>query len=160
MIFSATRYKGFNEGMLWEPPANQEELLPPLDRNIDAWKSGKGYAFTIVETSSDTPLGRISIRQTDKEQVWDVGFWTHPASQGQGVMTEVLERVLQFGFEELNAQSVEACHATWNLASEKVLTRNGMVFVKHLEQGFQKKGEWVAENQLSISREAWRNLRK
>ncbi len=27
-VYSATKFKGFNDGMLWDAPANPEELIP------------------------------------------------------------------------------------------------------------------------------------
>lgn len=33
-VFSATRFKGFNDGMVWEPPEKQEDLIAPLQRRI------------------------------------------------------------------------------------------------------------------------------
>ncbi|MGB1242678.1 MAG: GNAT family N-acetyltransferase, partial [Chitinophagales bacterium] len=155
-IFSATRYEGFNDGMLWESPEKEEEIIEPINKSLQAWESGEGYSFTVVAKNSTELLGRISIRKTAKEQVWDVGFWTHPASQRQGVMTEALAGVLKFGFEELSATKIEACHAVWNKASEKVLQRNGFEFVEYIEKGFQKRGKWIDENKLVIDREAWK----
>ena len=63
-----------------------------------------------------------------EEQVWNVGFWTHPDSQSQGIMTEVLSGILKFGFEDLSAVRIEACHVIWNKASEKVLKKNGFEY--------------------------------
>ena len=71
-------------------------------------------------------------------------------------MTEAVKAVIDFGFRQLKAREVEACYALWNKASERVLQKNGMQFVRYLEQGFQKNGGWVAENLLAIRREGWR----
>ncbi len=154
-IFSASRFEGFNDGMLWEPPEKEEELIEPLHNGIKSWELGDGFSFTIVEKGSTALLGRISIRRAEEVNVWNVGFWTHPESQKKGVMTESLSAVLQFGFEELLAIRIEACHAIWNKASEKVLKRNGMSFVAYLEKGFKKKGKWIDENLLAITKEEW-----
>ena len=67
-------------------------------------------------------------------------------------MTESLGAVLAFGFGELAAIRIEARHALWNHASEKVLKKNGFQFVRYLPQGFQKRGEWVEENLLAIDK--------
>ena len=150
-VFSATRYDGFNEGMVWDAPAEPSELLKPYQDNCEAWLSGRAYVFTI-ETHELTFIGRISIRTTDSEGLWNIGFWTHPEKQGQGYMTEALARVLRFGFEDLSATEIEGCHASWNEASRKVLTKCGMKWREHISQGFQKRGEWVAEERLSITR--------
>ena len=157
-VFSATRFNGFNDGMVWEAPKTQEELIAPLQNNKKAWEAGKGYTFTITEKEGAKPVGRISIRKTYQENRWNVGFWTHPESQKQGIMTETLKGILDFGFEELSATEIEACHALWNKASEKVLLRNGMKFERYLAEGFKKNGEWVEENLLVINREQWNKI--
>ena len=156
-IFSATRYEGFNDGMLWDPPKHIDELKAPLERALQAWEEGKAFQFTITRKPHDQLIGRISIRNLGEAQVWDVGFWTHPEAQNKGVMTETLGAVLRFGFETLQAERIEGAHAVWNKASEKVMKNNGMQFVRYIEQAFQKKGLWVAENMLAIQREDWIN---
>ncbi|MEL6591675.1 MAG: GNAT family N-acetyltransferase [Bacteroidota bacterium] len=154
-IFTAAQYPGFTDGMLWDPPKEMDELIPSLERSIERWERGIGYNFNIDRKADESFVGRISIRQTDEESVWNVGFWTHPESQGQGIMSEALASVLDFAFGELLATSVEAEYATWNLASERVLQKNGFQFVKHIELGFQKHGTWHAENRVRILRSDW-----
>lgn len=154
-VFSATRVEGFNEGMQWDPPEKEEELFQALARNIKAWEEGRSYVFSILKKGESDLLGRIGIRKTEDVGVWDVGFWTHPSVQGQGIMTEALAAILNFGFVELSASRIEACHALWNTASEKVLKKNGLKFVRYIEKGFQKRGKWIEENKLAISREEW-----
>ncbi len=155
-IFSASQHTGFNEGMAWDPPKHIDELEAPYQAHLQAWEEGKGYAFVIESKKTQDFLGRISIRQTKETSVWSVGFWTHPNFQNRGVMTEALAMVLDFGFATLEAEKIEAAYALWNQASEKVLLRNGFHFIKRIEEGFQKRGEWVAENLVSIDRKAWR----
>jgi len=156
-VFSATKYKGFNDGMGWDAPISEDELIDPFKRNIKAWENGIGYSFSIVRKKTEEFYGRISIRQTKIDKRWNVGFWTHPKFQNKGIMTEALGAILEFGFEVLNAESIEAFHALWNTGSEKVLKKNGMKFIKYVEKGFKKQGEWVEENQLAIGKVDWIN---
>ncbi len=154
-IFSATRFSGFNDGMLWEPPETEEELLEPFERNVKAWSEGVGYTFTIESKETDGFIGRITTRRQSDENVWDLGFWTHPEHQSLGYMTESTERIIEFCFNELYASKVVACHATWNKSSEKVLKKNGLTFTRNNPEGFKKRGAWVEENELEITRENW-----
>ena len=154
-IFSATRYEGFNDGMLWEPPTKEEDLIEPHKTSIKAWKNGEAYTFSIESKDSKNFIGRISIRRREALGVWSIGFWTHPRYQGQGYMTECAQAVLDFGFNELKAEKIEAYHALWNKASERVLQKIGMTFIEYIPQGFIKRGEWVEENRLEVSRENW-----
>lgn len=154
-IFSATRFAGFNDGMQWNPPAKAEDLLAPLERNLQAWESGEGFSFTITKQGNSALIGRISIRKTTATNVWNIGFWTHPNTQNQGIMTEAVRAILQFGFDVLKAIRIEACYATWNKASEKVMLKNGMKPIRFIEKGFLKNGEWVRENLLAIGLDNW-----
>jgi ribosomal-protein-alanine N-acetyltransferase len=156
-IFSATRYQGFNEGMPWEPPESLEELEGPLQRSLHSWEKGEGYSFTIEYQDQPGLCGRISIRKTDEERVWNVGFWTHPELQREGIMTEALGGVLIFGFNELHAIRIEACFAVWNEASKRVLEKNKFKYVSHIPKGFMKKGKWVAEDLMAIDLVEWEN---
>ncbi len=151
---SASRYTGLNDGMLWDPPANEQELIAPYEANKKAWASDQAYCFTIEEKNSKSFIGRISIRPKG-ESIWDFGFWTHPEKQNRGFMTEAVFAMMRFGFQELSATKITACHAVWNHASEVVLKKAGMEFVEHIPEGFLKKGQWVPENLVAITREKW-----
>jgi ribosomal-protein-alanine N-acetyltransferase len=154
-IFSATRYKGFNDGMPWEPPKSPGYLEGPLKRSLNSWEKGEGYSFTIEFQNNPGLCGRISIRKTNDARVWNVGFWAHPDVQGKGIITEALEGVLEFGFCELNAIRIEACFAIWNKASKRVLEKNNFKYVDHIPKGFIKKGKWVPEDLMAINRDEW-----
>lgn len=158
-IFSATRFPNFNDGMLWEPPEKEEELIEPFERHSKAWTEGQGYTFTIELKESSDFIGRITTRKQDYPSVWDIGFWTHPKLQSLGYMTEATAKLIDFSFEVLQASKVVACHATWNKASEKVLKKNGLTFVRTNPEGFKKNGSWVEENELEITREKWNQNR-
>lgn len=153
-VFSATRYAGFNDGMLWEAPAAEEELRAPLQKNLEAWRSSTAYSFTIENKEDATFVGRIGIRTTVEARIWNIGFWLHPAQVGKGYMTEAAQAVVDFGFDRLDAEAVEACYATWNIRSKNVLERLGMTQVEFIEKGFQKRGAWVPEYRMRIDRGA------
>jgi len=148
-VWSASRVPGFNDGMRWDPPQQEWELLAPYRRTLQQWADDLAYQFTIEERSDGRFIGRIVIRRMAEPDVWNIGFWTHPREQGRGYMTEAARRILQFGFEDLRA--------TWNKASGRVLQKLGMTFQEHLAQGFQKRGQWVAENRLAITRDDWQS---
>ena len=159
-IFSATRYKGFNDGMLWDAPENEAELIKSYrDGVTEAWHQRQSYEFTICQKQDDKPLGRISIRK-GSDKVWTIGFWLHPEQQGKGYMTESVIAILELGFATLGAERIEACHALWNTKSEKVLKAVRMKFFEYIPQGFMKKGEWIEENKLAITKEEWSRFRQ
>jgi ribosomal-protein-alanine N-acetyltransferase len=151
-IFSAARYTGFNDGMLWDPPASEKELQAPLERNLEAWRTSHAFTFTIEEMDGLAFAGRITIWPSSDPKVWNIGFWLHPTQQGKGLMTEAARAVFDLGFERLGAEAIDACDATWNVRSRKVLERVGMTEVEYLSQGFQKRGAWVPEYRMRIEK--------
>ena len=157
-IFDASRYPGFNDGMLWDPPESKDECREVFHTTMENWQEGSAYVFTIELKSDSTPIGRIAVEERSCGS--SVGFWTHPKHQSFGYMTEALRRLLCLCFEELELKKIEACHAVWNVASRRVLEKCGFRFKCHLEEGFQKNGEWVPEDRLSISLDQWNDLQR
>jgi [ribosomal protein S5]-alanine N-acetyltransferase len=154
-VFSATQVAGFNDGMQWEPPKSIDELAEPLRQNLLDWDLGIMFGFTIADLDTDCLIGRIGIRQTNRMDVWNLGFWTHPVYQGQGYMTESTMAILAVGFDRLNAAQIEASYALWNKSSKRVLEKVGMRFVKYVPHAFQKKGRWIEANKMRISHKEW-----
>ena len=157
-VWDATQYPGFNDGMYWNKPDSREEIYEFAANIEDAWLAGECFLFTFYDKTSGDPLGRIAIEQSCS--AWSVGFWTHPKKQGFGYASEALGGGLRFVFEVLELEEIRACHAVWNLASRKVLERNGFRFRVHTAEGFQKGGEWVAQDSLSLFRDQWLKKRQ
>jgi [ribosomal protein S5]-alanine N-acetyltransferase len=165
-IFLATRFAGFNDGMQWEPPDSIDELDQPLHDNLADWAAGTTYCLTIADPTTDRLIGRIGIRRTnagkqnrsERTNVWNLGFWTHPKYQGQGYMTEAAIAVIEFGFETLGATRIEASYALWNKASQRTLEKVGMRIVRYIPHAFQKKGRWIEANKMEITKQEWLKL--
>jgi ribosomal-protein-alanine N-acetyltransferase len=157
-IFEATTSPRFHAGMDSEAPARLEDLYEPLEENILAWEAGKLYSFTIADRDSDNLLGRIGINRNRREGIWNLGFWTHPAYQGQGYMTESVIAIISFGFDRLDAIQIEASYALWNKSSKRVLEKAGMRFIGYIPHAFRKRGRWVEANKMRITRQEWLDL--
>ncbi|MBS1524064.1 MAG: GNAT family N-acetyltransferase [Bacteroidetes bacterium] len=70
----------------------------------------------------------------------EVGYELLPEYQGKGIMTEALEKVIEFGFKELRFKTITANPNGKNLKSIQVLERHG--FVKTSEDA---DGYWMYE---------------
>ena len=154
-VFSATRFAGFNDGMQWEAPATIDELDEPFRASLLAWNEGEIFGFTIADPVSNSLWGRIGVRKTDRPNIWNLGFWTHPEHQGKGYMTESVVAIMAFGFDRLDAIQIEASYALWNKSSQRVLEKVGMRSVMYIPHGFQKRGRWIEINKTSITKQKW-----
>jgi len=55
-----------------------------------------------------------------------------PEFNGKGYITEAIKAVVTYGFEEMDLHSIEAVIDPDNVASEKVLQKNGFVKEAHI----------------------------
>ena len=142
-IWSASQTPNFNDGLAWEPPSSMAEIKGPLLRAQESWSSGKEYSWAIESRESREFVGWISIRREPGDRKWSIGFWVHPAKQGQGFAQECAAAVLEFGFSRLRAKVIIATHATWNSASSRVLDRIGMKPVHTDRSGLNDNDGWI-----------------
>ncbi len=54
----------------------------------------------------------------------EIGYELLPENHGKGIMQEVIPRVIQFGFEEMKLQTIEAELSPRNLKSVRLLEKN------------------------------------
>jgi [ribosomal protein S5]-alanine N-acetyltransferase len=153
LVWDVSQIKGFNDGMVWDPPETKDKLVSTTEKNITLWQEGTAYNFTVILNSSKTSIGRVGIRLESTASTWNIGFWIHPDYWGNGFATEASQAVMDFTFAELKASKITTAHALWNLQSKRVIEKLGFHFTGVNPCGFMKKGTPVAENEYVISRQ-------
>lgn len=84
----------------------------------------KGYNFAIELKDSGELIGSISIDRRGKdEEVGVLGYWLEPEHWRNGYMSEALQKILEFGFDDLKLRRIEAEAHTENNASQKLLEK-------------------------------------
>ena len=144
LVWDASRFEGFNDGMTWDPPDSRDELTQITQRNCDDWRDGKCYIFTACTQNTNIAIGRVGLHKEAEPNTWNIGFWVHPDHWGRGYAPEAARAVLEFGFETLNAERIETDHATWNARSQSVIESLGFEFVRENPAGFYKNDKAVA----------------
>ena len=157
-VWSASRFPGFTDGMRWNPPADQQELIEVNRRNLEAWRLGQAFTFTIVLRATELPVGRIAIHAEPQANVWSIGFWIHPDQWGHGLAAEAANAVIEFGFSQLGAKVIRGAHATWNVQSKRVFEKLGMRFIGENPCGFEKNGKPVPELEYAMTNEEHSNI--
>ena len=152
-VWSATRFAGFNDGLRWNPPREPQELVQACRTNLEAWRAGRAFTFTIVLKATQHPVGRIAIRAEPRDGVWSIGFWIHPEMWGQGFAAEAAQAVIEFGFSRLRVSVVQAAHATWNVQSKRVIEKLGMRFIRENPCGFKKNGKAMPELEYALTKD-------
>lgn len=135
----------------WEPTWSRDELSrTAFRRRLRIYQSDLaedlGYAFFIFQDGEDSLLGGITLSNVRRgvTQAATVGYWVGQPVAGRGIMSEALRVLVTFAFDELHLHRLEASCLPHNMASRRVLERNG----------FQSEG--LARRYLKIDG-AWRD---
>ena len=73
----------------------------------------------------------------------EVGYMIFPEYNGKGIVSEALQRVVEYGFKEMKLHSIEAILDPKNKGSEKVLVKNGFVKEGHLIENEYYEGRFL-----------------
>jgi Acetyltransferases, including N-acetylases of ribosomal proteins len=66
----------------------------------------------------------LSLENFKRDATAEIGFELLPENHGKGIMQEVIPRVIQFGFEEMKLETIEAEVSPRNLKSVRLLEKN------------------------------------
>jgi ribosomal-protein-alanine N-acetyltransferase len=135
----------------WEPSWPADDLTRAafrrrLKRQADEIARDEAYSFLIFEDGSDNLLGGITIGGVRRgvAQAATLGYWIGAPYARRGHMTRAVAAGVAFSFSSLRLHRIEAACIPDNIASARVLERNG----------FQKEG--FARAYLRING-AWRD---
>ncbi len=73
----------------------------------------------------------------------EIGYMSLPESNGKGYMSEAVKAVVAYGFEQMNLHSIEAIIDPENIASERVLQKNGFVKEAHIRENLLWEGSYL-----------------
>ena len=94
----------------------------------ELWQNDEAYVFGMVEKSSGRFAGCIGLHPVYEHFRAEVGYWVGEPFQGRGLASEALRLLIQFGFEQLKLNRIEAGHFVGNPASGRVMRKAGMRF--------------------------------
>ena len=94
----------------------------------ERWRYDEAYVFGVIEKCSQRFAGCMGIHPVAAHGRAEVGYWIGKAFWGRGLATSALRLLLQFAFETLKLNRVEAGHFAHNPASGRVMEKAGMRF--------------------------------
>ncbi|RZJ35385.1 MAG: N-acetyltransferase [Flavobacterium sp.] len=97
--------------------------------------NNEGINWAITCSGSDAMIGIIGHYVIKKEHFRsEIGYMILPQFCGKGLITEAVDAVLRYGFDQMKLHSVEAIIDPENIASARVLEKNGFVKEAHLRE--------------------------
>ena len=110
------------------PMREEKDLLKMITLFKDRYAAQTGIRWGIVLQGQDTVIGTAGFNSFTIGHKASLVYALHPNEQGKGLITEALQAILQFGFEELNVNRIEAEVMPGNTASEKVLGKLEFIY--------------------------------
>lgn len=112
---------------------NKEEALELIAMLNDKIENNIGINWGIQLKNDSKIIGIIGHYRIKPEHYRaEVGYMLLPAYNGNGIISEALQKVVEYGFKEMKLHSIEAILDPKNGGSEKVLLKNGFVKEAHL----------------------------
>ena len=108
------------------PKANTlEEARNFITKIINGIAKNESIFWVVTPKDESKLLGTICLWKISKDEAKaEIGYELLPENHGKGIMQEVIPRVLQFGFEEIKLEMIEAELSPRNLKSVRLLEKN------------------------------------
>ena len=141
----------------WRPHRSEKETL----HIIKYLFLRNPHSYALVNKQTNTVIGSIGFTKKFFRPIYELGYSLGKAYWGQGLMSEAVVRMVQFGFEELYANRLVAKTMTHNIASQKVLLKAGFVKTHEKKQYFRRfDGQVFDVTFYELRRTHWRNHAK
>lgn len=140
----------------WAPAKDIDIYKDKVASWVANYENGLYFNWIIEYKRSKEVIGIINLHNVDEvNQVAETSYILCPKYWGKGIMTEALNQVLQYAFEEIKVNRVQADVFQGNFASEKVLTKCGMQKEGIARKRYYKEGAYIDSIQYAVLRDEW-----
>lgn len=124
-------------------------------RIIKNWQNkyhkNEGLRWGIATKEDNKIIGSCGFHNWEKEHFKaEIGFEVTPEYWRSGVMTEVLQPILAYGFEKMELHRIEALYDPDNTASKKTLEKAGFIYEGTLRESAFEKGQFCDASICSL----------
>ena len=125
--------------LLWEPHKSLEYTKRFIDIVLAKYKIGEYHDWAIVLKENKKMIGTCGFTRIDEHNsIAEIGYVINPQYWGYGLATEAAKKIVDFAFNILGVNRVEARFLFGNEASLNVMTKLGMKF-----EGYQREAQYV-----------------
>ena len=144
--------------MLFNAHTDISESVASVEKVLARYETGKCYRWAIALAEDNTIIGIVELLRFDEVQnTGSFAYMIGDAFWGRGFGTQALKAVLDFGFEQMELNAVEADHMAANPASGAVMRKAGMTYLRTDEGKYQKNGCIYDATVYRITRNQWEN---
>lgn len=146
-----------------EADLGRKVFVTRVKRAREEAEEGTDYSFFVFldEARGETLVGGITLSNIRRRaaQFVNLGYWMGEQYAGQGLMTEAVGVCLPFIFDTLDLHRIHAAFLPNNMASRRVLEKNGFVEEGFAEKYLQINGRWEDHVLMGLTKERHEMLR-
>lgn len=123
---------------------SEEQAIHLIDRLLLRYSSGKQIRWGITLKGSDNIIGTCGFHAIERDHYKvEIGYELHPDYWRKGIMSEVINIVVDYAFSTMGINRVEAFYDPMNIASRRALEKNGFQYEGVLRKRFFEKGKFM-----------------
>ena len=121
--------------LTWEPYKSVDDALSYIEYCMGEYEKDTTYNWVIELRESRQPIGSISaVALREDIACAELGYCLSESCWGRGIMPEALMRVIDFFFNDVGLNRIQANHDVNNPASGKVMEKCGLRYEGTLRQ--------------------------
>ena len=160
-MFDYARRPEVTKYLLWREHEDIGYTRDYLNYISNRYALGNFYDWAVIEHDSRRMIGTCGFTKIDTvNNVAEIGYVLNPDFHRKGFGSEAVKRILQFGFEELGVNRIEARFMLGNEASLALMKSVGMTFEGYLRDLLFVKGEYKTIGISSILRYEYERMYK
>lgn len=119
-------------------PESINEVIDLIDKMKVMKENGEGISWGIfLKENPNLQIGNIGFFRSMPEHFRaEIGYMLTPSEHRKGIMFEAMQKVLEYGFNEMKLHSVEAHINALNDASANILLKAGFVREAYFKENY------------------------
>lgn len=148
-----------SEYTTWDAHQSKEDTKAFIDFVMSQYEADKLGPWGIEDKQTKKLIGSCNYLGCDSNSMRvELGYVLSNEYWGRGIMTEVVSRIIQFGFEDIGLERIQAKCMVNNIGSAKVMEKAGMKFEGILRNFMRLKNELQDLKMYAMTREDFQSL--
>lgn len=140
----------------WNTHKSVEDSKNFIRFTLDRYEKDEAGDWGIVLKSNGKLIGTVGFVGIDlKNRRAEIGYVLSKKYWGQGIMTEAVNRLLEFAFTEMDLNRIECCHLIPNEKSGRVMQKVGMSYEGIAREKLFFKNRYWDVKQYAILKSDW-----
>jgi ribosomal-protein-alanine N-acetyltransferase len=124
---------------------SREETRKQLEWFAELEREGTGIWWAICSPDQSIFQGAAGLYYLNKtHRKAEIGCWLLPSYWGKGLMQEVMEKVVQYGFSHLRLHRIEGLVETDNMNCKKAMLKSDFSHEGTMKDCEIKNGQWIS----------------